>query len=592
MPRFQSILFLGITSLLSFPPNVNAFQPCPPLGATLPSPSSLLNSAAVQNVLSNLTSTLNQAVSVDSTSTFGINFNTTSLSASIFSIESNSSASNEPFLWQYHHSAPSLQQDANGAKTVDADSIYRIGSLTKVFTVLTFLINAGERHWYEPVTKYIPELAQAAATLNATQDPIDYVNWDEVTVGDLASHLAGIGRDYAVEEIEILDPSAASFLPPLNSSQIPPCSIDPTCTRTQFFAGFTKHPPVYLPGTTPVYSNAAFQILGYVLEALTNSTYASLLQNTVLTPLQMNSTTLAIPANTTNAVIPVNETVSQWAINAGDLAPAGEVFSSLHDITLFGRAILSSSLLSTTVTRRWLKPVTHTSSYSQSVGRPWEITVLPPTNSTPTTELYGKQGNIGLYSSYLILMPAYGVGIALLEADSVTEPLIEPLAISIAQALVPSLQQAAQDQAQANFGGTYALQTPVAAVLQLNAADGLPGIAVTNFTANGTNFLAAYATLSGIEPENLSARLYPTNAVQKSSSGERIAWRLVAQDVTADPTTPGSCETWEVMDRPTYGGYALDQFIFTLSEDGQGESVVYPALGLELQRVGPDGLIM
>jgi CubicO group peptidase (beta-lactamase class C family) len=519
-------------------------------------------------VLNTLTSTINQAVSVDNTSTFGINFNTTSLSASIFSIKPNNSALNEPFLWQYHHSAPSLQQDANGVKTVNADSVYRIASLTKVFTVLTFLINAGERYWYEPVTKYIPELAQAAATLNATQNPVDYVDWNDVTIGDLASHLAGIGRDYAIEEIEILDPAAASFLPPLNSSQIPPCSIDPTCTRAQFFAGFTKRPPVYLPGTTPVYSNAAFQILGYVLEAITNRTYASLLQDTVLTPLHMTSTSLAIPTNTTNAVIPVNETASQWAIDAGDLSPAGELFSSLRDITLFGQSILSSSLLPTAVTRRWLKPVTHTSSYSQSVGRPWEITVLPPTNSTPTTELYGKQGNIGLYSSYLILIPAYGVGIAILEADSVTEPLIEPLAISIAETLVPALQQAAQEQAQISFGGTYALKMPVEATLQLNAADGLPGIAVTNFTTNGTDLLAAYASINGIEPENLSARLYPTNAVQKSSSGKRVSWRLVAQDVTANPSTPGACETWEVMDRPTYGGYALDQFVFSLGEDG------------------------
>lgn len=576
MHLFQSISFLGATGLLSFSLNVNAFQPCPPLGTTVPPPSSLQNSTAFQNVLSTLTSTLNQAISVDNTSTFGINFNTTSLSASIFSIGPNDSASNELFLWQYHHSAPSLQQDANGPKTVNADSVYRIGSLTKVFTVLTFLINAGERHWYEPVTTYISELAQAATTLNATQDPVDYVNWNDVTISDLASHLAGIGRAYAIEEIEILDPAAASFLPPLNSSQIPPCSIDPTCTRAQFFAGFTKRPPVYLPGTTPVYSNAAFQIFGYVLEAITNRTYASLLQDTVLNPLHMTSTSLAIPTNTTNAIIPVNETASQWAIDAGDLSPAGELFSSLRDITLFGQSILSSSLLPTAVTRRWLKPVTHTSSYSQSVGRPWEITVLPQTNSTPTTELYGKQGNIGLYSSYLILIPAYGVGIAVLEADSVTEPLIEPLAISIAETLVPALQQAAQDQAQANFGGTYAFKTPVEAVLQLNAADGLPGVAVTNFTANGTDFLAAYASINGIEPENLSVRLYPTNTVQMSSRGERISWRLVAQDITANPRTPGDCETWEVMDRPTYGGYALDQFVFVLGEDGT--QVVVPTI--------------
>lgn len=583
--------FLTIINIVVLSIGVSGFQPCPPLSSTVPPPLSLLNSTAVQTALVQLTSNLNQATNLDNKSTYGINFNTTSLSASIFSIDPRSSVSGQPFLWQYQHSAPSLQQDPDGVRTVDSNSVYRIGSLTKVFTVLAFLRNAGNSYWYDPVTKYIPELAQAAATLNATSDPADYVDWNEVTVGDLASDLAGIGRDYAVEEVELLDPTAAASFPPLNSSQIPPCSIDPTCTRAQFFAGFTKRPPVYLPSTTPVYSNSAFQILGYVLEAITNGSYSSLLQDSVLSPLSLTSTTLNAPTNTTNAVIPVNDTVSQWSIDVGDLAPAGQLYSSLRDISTFGRAILSSKLLTKAETRRWLKPVAHTSSPSQSVGRPFEITLLPPSNETgtqaPVVEIYGKQGNIGLYSSYLALLPTYGVGVTILEADSASQPLIEPLAISISQTLAPALQQAAQEQAQVNYGGSYQLNESFTALLQINANDGLPGLAITKFTVNSTDLLATYAEIAGIQPNNLSARLYSTNAVQKVNGAERIGWRMVLQDVTLSPAVPGACETWTVMDRPTYGGYALDQFLFNLGADGKATSMIYPALGLEIQRTSP-----
>jgi CubicO group peptidase (beta-lactamase class C family) len=80
-------------------------------------------------------------------------------------------------------------------KSVDADSLYRIGNPTQLFTVYTFLIEAGDVHWEEPVTKSVPELAQAAKTLDAKSQQLRYVNWDDVTLGELASHLSGIAQD-------------------------------------------------------------------------------------------------------------------------------------------------------------------------------------------------------------------------------------------------------------------------------------------------------------------------------------------------------------------------------------------------------------
>lgn len=80
---------------------------------------------------------------------------------------------------------------------VDRDSIFRIASVSKVFSVWSFLIEVGDEHFNDPIIRYVPELAAVSNTLGGTvvYDDIDTVRWEEVTLGQLASHLAGIPRD-------------------------------------------------------------------------------------------------------------------------------------------------------------------------------------------------------------------------------------------------------------------------------------------------------------------------------------------------------------------------------------------------------------
>jgi len=61
-----------------------------------------------------------------------------------------------------------------------------------MFTVYAFLITAGEEHWGESVTKWVPELANASKTLHGQSKHVD---WDAITLGNLAGHLSGIARD-------------------------------------------------------------------------------------------------------------------------------------------------------------------------------------------------------------------------------------------------------------------------------------------------------------------------------------------------------------------------------------------------------------
>ena len=123
---------------------------------------------------------------------------------------------------------------------------------------------------------------------------------------------------------DLLDqPQALSTidLPTLTGSQVPECTLNSTCSRAEFFASFNHRAPIHLPGTTPVYSNAAFQILSYALENITNRTFEASLNESILKATDLTSTSLSTPADSDNGVIPVNKQASGWARVFGDEAP-------------------------------------------------------------------------------------------------------------------------------------------------------------------------------------------------------------------------------------------------------------------------------
>lgn len=163
--------------------SVSSIPNCPFPGAAFPKPTNLAASPTIQAALKNITAAF-ETYDKDPSN----NPNATSWSLQIFS------ASSEEPLWEHYHTAENLLgNDETGNFTVGPDTIYRLGSLTKIFTILTFLAEAGDAYWNDPVTEFVPELQVLAAKAQA--DPVMYVDWSSVTLGGLASHMAGITRD-------------------------------------------------------------------------------------------------------------------------------------------------------------------------------------------------------------------------------------------------------------------------------------------------------------------------------------------------------------------------------------------------------------
>ncbi len=221
--------FLSFLSIISL--SLGQYDsPCPLLGPDFPAPSSPASSNAIKGAIQTMNDSLKNAL-VKATIYGQLDPNTTSFSVNVYSTHEDTS------LFTYHYSAPGLAHPSEGVATVDSNTVYRIGSISKLLTVYNFLIAVGDVSFNEPITKYVPELS-TYATKNAAileTDDIDTFNWVDITVGALASQLSGIVRDFSLSPASEAPLEKIGF-PPFPATNIAYCG-DPVqgqlpCNRT------------------------------------------------------------------------------------------------------------------------------------------------------------------------------------------------------------------------------------------------------------------------------------------------------------------------------------------------------------------------
>lgn len=325
---------------------------------------------------------------------------------------------------------------------------------------------------------------------------------------------------------------------------------------------------------TPIYSNAAYQILGYVLENITSQSFPSLF-NKLLSKLGTTSSSYAAPPSMQDAIIPGNASISWYSVDEFDEAPAGGYYSSINDLRKLGIFILNSTLLSPAQTRRWMKPASFTSNPNNFVGTPWEIYRAPVDR---LSFIYSKSGDIGVYSSIVALLPDYDVGFSILAAGKGAHYNVAILADIVAQAMCPALETSAKAEARSAYSGTYTVPGSTMSSITVIVDSG-PGLSITNWTSEGQNVFPLLADLSCAESsEGLTVRLYPSGLkITKGGKTAATAWRAVRQ-VLPQPLDPGAfsqnCDTWVAVDDIVYGIFGLDEFVFKLNENGKATSIV------------------
>ncbi len=230
--------------------------------------------------------------------------------------------------------------DPAGGVAATADTVYRVGSVSKLFTDIAIMqrVEAGTLDLDAPVAEYLPEFTPS----NSSGTPI--------TLRQLMSHRSGLVREPPVGHyFDPTEPSLVATVASLNDTAL-----------------------VYAPESRIKYSNAGIAVVGYVLENLQREQFATVLQRDVLDPLGMSSSSFEPSAE-------VEARLAQgimWTIDGREfaaptfelgMAPAGSMYSTVTDLGAFISALFAGGM---GVNGRILEPETLQEMWTPQFGDP------------------------------------------------------------------------------------------------------------------------------------------------------------------------------------------------------------------------------
>ncbi|KAJ4267041.1 hypothetical protein NW762_003139 [Fusarium torreyae] len=513
----------------------------------------------------------------------------------VFSIDVFSASTNES-IYSYHHVGESSKKAVSKGRPSE-NSIYRIGSVTKMLTAYAIIAKAGMEILSHPVTIFLPELAG-----NASDNAIERIDWNDITVGALLAHQGGTsdpGGYYKVnpDDTEVNDREA--FFKFMRDTQYP--------TTT--------------PSRNAVYSDAGWGVATMLLERLTGLEYKDAIKHVLFEPLGMNSSSAVAPNGTdvdeVNLIRSRGPLGSTWGTDTPLFAGSGGIYSSIKDLRRAGLSILNSEFLKPSTIREWMKPRSGTGAMVELVGAPWEIYRLtlptgPDSNRTRVSDLYTKSGGNIDYSCMFGLSPDHGIGYSIMIAGNATASFARfPLRDIVAATFITSAEYAAAENAEENLTGTFVVEGSETTNLTLNFVKNEPGLKLTSFFVEGQDalakFVAAHVFPTGLYSNSRSlAALYNTkgkfsaafrqittrkrpppdrSAIEGGHSAVFGKGGALDKSSLSDEDKDGLIGMFDntISWMAIGGDGATDEFVLHL-EDGKVVGITNPGLGLEFTR--------
>lgn len=197
-------------------------------------------------------------------------------------------------------------------------TVYRIGSITKLFTAVAILQlqEEGLLSVQDPIQKYLPH----------------YPKGDQITIHHLLCHASGIGE--------------ITNLPNFSEIKLYPS------TPEKALVYFQDLPLRFKPGSDCEYSNSGYLLLGHLIEIVSHKHYEEYLQEHIFNPLRMNSTYYAynsyiIPQRASGYVHNENGLLEHAGYIDMSLAHgSGGLASTVEDLLKFNRSLRETTILS------------------------------------------------------------------------------------------------------------------------------------------------------------------------------------------------------------------------------------------------------
>lgn len=193
-----------------------------------------------------------------------------------------------------------------GALLVDGDTVFEIGSITKVFTALLLadMVQRGEVALTDPIAKYLP-LEVKVPERNG-----------RITLQHLAMHVSGLPR------------MPTNFRPRDQGDVYADYSVE---ALYKFLSGYELQRDV---GSRFEYSNLGMGLLGHILARRAGMNFEELVRARITGPLGLASTSVALSASMQDRLTPGHDErldrVPNWHLSS--LAGAGGLRSSTNDL--------------------------------------------------------------------------------------------------------------------------------------------------------------------------------------------------------------------------------------------------------------------
>jgi D-alanyl-D-alanine-carboxypeptidase/D-alanyl-D-alanine-endopeptidase len=269
-------------------------------------------------------------------------------------------------------------------RPVGADTLFEMGSITKVFTatLLTQAVERGEVKLDDPVAKYLP----AGVHMPERGDK-------QITLRDLAQHMSGLPRmptNFAPKDI---DNPYADY------------------TDDQLFAFLNSYTLPRDIGSKWEYSNLGVGLLGEVLARRAGMSYEALLKTRILDPLGMTSSGITLTPDEKRREAIGHDAylrrTAYWDLAA--LSGAGALRSDANDMLTFLAAnigLTSTPLKSAMDATLAVKRIPNLPDNEQALG--WDV------RHSPYGDIIWHNGGTGGFRTMIAFNPKEKVGVVVL----------------------------------------------------------------------------------------------------------------------------------------------------------------------------------
>ncbi|MGD1068734.1 MAG: serine hydrolase [Bryobacteraceae bacterium] len=271
-------------------------------------------------------------------------------------------------------------------RTLDGDTIFEIGSVSKVFTSLALadMVNSEEVTLDDPAAKYLPENVKMPER-----------NGKSITLLDLSAHSSGLPPNPSNLKLNPRNPYAADY------------SVD---DLYQFLSGYTLPRD---PGSEFEYSNLGAGLLGRLLAYRAGTDYESLIGTRITRPLGMPDTGITLSSSMKRRMATGHNAMLTPVANSDlpTLAGAGALRSSANDMLTFLEAFLGYKESPLAPAMKAMLGVRRPAGQIK-VGLAWLI------YSPDGREIAGHEGGTGGFRSFVGYDPKERVGVVVLSNAS------------------------------------------------------------------------------------------------------------------------------------------------------------------------------